>query len=180
MASLLEKAGEKATLIMLDGSPKYVSWYTESHQQRQEGGSTDSQNESFSLAYFGLVVANLDYVKSARELDSLASLDLKLKRVAELISQKTKFPIDTAQLAALTFYKKLKAAHLYKPERKLAATNVTLFKPTENYVKLAADYGLSEVVSSNVDIVTVKGDHRTILTGESVDKIASVLKSLTE
>nr|WLW11093.1 fatty acid synthase 1 [Sitodiplosis mosellana] len=179
MVSLLEKAGEKATLVMLDGSPKYVSWYTEAHQQRQEGGATESQNESFSLAYFGLVVANLDYVKIAKEIDSLASLDLKLKRVAELISQKTKFPLETVQLAASTFYKKLKAAHLYKPERKLAS-NVTLFKPTENYVKLAADYGLSEVVSSKVDIVTVKGDHRTILTGESVDKIATVLAALAQ
>lgn len=144
MVSLLEKAGEKATLVMLDGSPKYVSWYTEAHQQRQEGGATESQNESFGFAYFGLVVANLDYVKVAKEIDGLASVDLKLKRVAELVSQKTKFPVETVQVAASTFYKKLKAAHLYKPERKLSS-NVTLFKPTENYVKLSADYGLSEV-----------------------------------
>lgn len=145
MVSLLEKAGEKASLVMLDGSPKYVSWYTEAHQQRQEGGATDSQNEAFGLAYFGLVVANLDYVKTARELDGCATMELKLKRVAELIGQKTKFPIDTIQLAALTFFKKLKASHNYKPERKLTVSPVTLFKPTENYVKLAADYGLSEV-----------------------------------
>lgn len=147
MVSLLEKAGEKATLVMLDGSPKYVSWYTEAHQQRQEGGATDSQNEAFALAYFGLVVANLDYIKTAKELDANPSLETKLKRVAELIAQKSKYPFDTAQLAASTFYKKLKAAHNYKPERKLTASNVTLFKPTENYVKLSADYGLSEVNS---------------------------------
>lgn len=146
MVSLLEKAGEKASLVMLDGSPKYVSWYTEAHQQRQEGGATDSQNEAFGLAYFGLVVANLDYVKTARELDGCPSMEMKLKRVAELIGQKTKYPADaTTQLAALTFFKKLKASHYYKPERKLATSPVTLFKPTENYVKLAADYGLSEV-----------------------------------
>lgn len=146
MVSLLEKSGEKATLVMLDGSPKYVSWYTEAHQTRLEGGTTtESQNEAYGLAYFGLVVADLDYVKTAKELDSLATLPLKLKRLAELIGQKSKFPSETVELAALTFYKKLKAAHLYKPERKLTNTNVTLFKPTENYVKLAADYGLSEV-----------------------------------
>lgn len=146
MVSLLEKSGEKATLVMLDGSPKYVSWYTEAHQQRQEGGASDSQNEAFGLAYFGLVVANLDYVKTAKELDATPTLESKLKRVAELIGQKTKFPTDTVELAASTFYKKLKAAHNYKPERKLTASNVTLFKPTENYVKLSADYGLSEVI----------------------------------
>lgn len=145
MVSSLEKAGEKAALVMLDGSPKYVSWYTEAHQQRQEGGATESQNEAFGLAYFGLVVANLDYVKTAKELDSLASFELKLKRIADLISQKSKFSSETAQLAASTFFKKLKAAHNYKPERKLTTSIVTLFKPTENYVKLSADYGLSEV-----------------------------------
>lgn len=144
MVSLLEKAGEKATLVMLDGSPKYVSWYTEAHQQRKES-ATEAQHESYGLAYFGMVAANLDYVQTAKELDSLASLDMKLKRLAELIAPKTKCPPETVQLAAVTFYKKLKASHLYKPERKLAASNVTLFKPTENYVKLAADYGLSEV-----------------------------------
>lgn len=145
MASLLEKTGEKTTLVMLDGSPKYVSWYTEAHQQRQEGGATQSQNEAYGLAYFGMVAANLDYVKTAKELDTLPSFELKLKRVAELISQKMKYPVDTVQLTTLTFYKKLLAAHIYKPERKLTTSNVYLVKPTENYVKLSADYGLSEV-----------------------------------
>lgn len=37
-----------------------------------------------------------------------------------------------------------------------------------------------QVVASQVNIVTVKGDHRTILTGESVDKIATVLTSLAQ
>lgn len=146
MVSLLEKTGEKATLVMLDGSPKYVSWYTEAHQTRLEGGTTESQNEAYGLAYFGMVVANLDYIKTAKALESLPSLELKLKHIAELTIQKTnKYSTENVQLAAVTFYKKLKAAHLYKPERKLTATNVTLFKPTENYVKLSADYGLSEV-----------------------------------
>lgn len=145
MVCLLEKLGEKATLVMLDGSPKYVSWYTEAHQQRVEGGGSQAQGESYGLAYFGMVAANLDYVQTAKELEACATMELKLKRIAELITQKTKFPADVVEISALTFYKKLLAAHLYKPENKLTATNVTLVKPTENYVKLAADYGLSEV-----------------------------------
>lgn len=164
MVSLLEKTGEKATLVMLDGSPKYVSWYTEAHQTRLEGGTTESQNEAYGLAYFGLVVADLDYVKTARELEALPSLELKLKRIAELIGQKSsKFPAETVQTAAVTFYRKLKAAHLYKPERKLAASNVTLFKPTENYVKLDADYGLSEVSCFFMKILNENHDFFDIL-----------------
>jgi len=79
---------------------------------------------------------------------------------------------------ALSFYNKLKAAHNYKPTAKVASP-VTLIKPTENYAKLSADYGLSEVCTSKIDIVTVNGDHRTILTGDSVEKIATVLEQLT-
>lgn len=145
MVSILEKIGEKATLVMLDGSPKYVSWYTEAYQQRKEGGATLSQNEAFALAYFGMVAANLDYVKTAKEIESMATFELKLKAIAELISAKSKYPFETVHVAALKFFNKLVASHNYKPERKLTTSKVTLFKPTENYVKLAADYGLSEV-----------------------------------
>lgn len=144
MVSFLEAVGEKATLVMLDGSPKYVSWYTETHKSRVEGGSTLAQDEAYSLAYFGMVLANLDYVKTAKELEALATFEDRLQRVAELISQLTKYPADIVKVTTLTFYKKLLAAHTYKPERKVTS-NVTLIKPTENYVKLSTDYGLSEV-----------------------------------
>lgn len=154
MVSLLEKAKEKATLVMLDGSPKYVSWYTDAQQQRLEGGATEAQGESHALAYFVLVTANLSYSQTAKELESLPTFDARLDRVADLINVATKYPVDTVRLTALTFYRKLYAAHNYKPERKLTS-NVTLVKPTENYVKLAADYGLSEVNTIDEILATI-------------------------
>lgn len=36
-----------------------------------------------------------------------------------------------------------------------------------------------QVCSSKLDIVTITGDHRTILTGNSADEIAKVLEKLT-
>lgn len=54
------------------------------------------------------------------------------------------FPKLQISSCALSFYKKLLAAHNYKPESKVKS-NVTLIKPTENYAKLSTDYGLSEV-----------------------------------
>lgn len=206
MVLQLEAAGEEATLVMLDGSPKYVSWYTEAHQHRKK-----HDDEAYALAYFGMVISGIHYLTTAKELNLLPTFELKLKRIAELVAEKTKFTAEIVELGALAFYKKLYAAHIYKPERKLTSTHVTLVKPTENYVKLAADYGLSEVgrlfphlshmlelhqlepifklqifhksvqvVGTPLNIVTVKGDHRTILTGDSVEKIASVLTGLTQ
>lgn len=94
MVSWLEKSGDKATLVMLDGSPKYVSWYTEAHQSRVDGGSTDAQNEAYALSYFGMVCSNIDYAKTTRELEPLPSFEARLKRVAELISAQTKYQLD--------------------------------------------------------------------------------------
>lgn len=55
------------------------------------------------------------------------------------------------ELTALAFYKKLLAAHNYKPTTKVNSP-VTLIKPTENYAKLSADYGLSEVMLKKMSV----------------------------
>ncbi|XP_031628631.1 fatty acid synthase-like [Contarinia nasturtii] len=176
MVVLLEKFGEKATLFMIDGSPKYTKWYMETHRKRIEG-TTELQFQSYMLAYFGFIVAKLDIIQTTKALDSLASFDMKLKRISELICPKTKFSSETIQLAADALIKKLVIAHVYEPDHKISTTNVILFKSTENDVQLTADYGLSEIVTSKINIISIKGNHRTILTGESLDKIASILKA---
>lgn len=98
MVSLLEKNGEKASLVMLDGSPKYVSWYTESHKSRVDDGSTAAQNEAYALAYFGMVASNIDYAQTSGELASLPSFEARVTRLAELISAATKHPVDIVSI----------------------------------------------------------------------------------
>lgn len=98
MVALLEKSGEKSGLVMLDGSPTYVSWYTEQHKQRVAGGSTTSKDEAYGLSYFGMVCANLDYASTARELEALQSFDHRLKRLTELIKAATKHPADVVSM----------------------------------------------------------------------------------
>lgn len=60
MVSQLENEGETCKLVMLDGAPRYVSWYTEVHKQKK---SSKVEEESYALAYFGLVCGKLDYTK---------------------------------------------------------------------------------------------------------------------
>lgn len=55
-----------------------------------------------------------------------------------------------------------------------------LFETNKTKFRLFFLFFYLQVVTSQVNIVTVQGDHRTILTGESVEKIATVLKTLTE
>lgn len=92
MVALLEKSGESAKLVMLDGSPHYVSWYTYQHKQRTASGSTKNTDEAHGLAYFGMVCADLDYAQTARELEKLPSMENRLNQIAKAIHAKTKYP----------------------------------------------------------------------------------------
>lgn len=63
MVSQLEKSKEKCTLLMLDGAPTYVNWFTEVYKKKFGGNPTVTQDEAYGLAYFGMVLANMDYTK---------------------------------------------------------------------------------------------------------------------
>ena len=62
----LENADEKCKLIMLDGSPSYISFYTEAQLQRNATGRSpvgqnSSKDEAYAFAYFAMVCGKLDY-----------------------------------------------------------------------------------------------------------------------
>lgn len=145
MGTLLENAGEKSTLVMLDGAPRYLFSRMELYQQQATDTSAMSKESAIAMAFYLMVFGNIQYVKMSKELDGIASLDLKLKHVSKSIAQKTKFPVDAVQLAAISFAKKMIFAHDHKPKRKLTDSNVILFKPNQNDMRRSHDYGLSEV-----------------------------------
>ena len=66
-----------------------------------------------------------------------------LEKMIELIGE-TPFTDDDLKIAGFLFFKKLRAANLYKPAGTLRG-QVTLFKAKDNFVKLNKDYGLSKV-----------------------------------
>lgn len=151
MATLLENAGEKATLVLVDGSPEYVRWNINGYLQSlkdvigADGDAYSLESTAILLAFYKFIFVQYDYVKMAHELVEFVSFDAKLKHITELIAHKTNFPLDTVELAALSYYKKTKASTNYKPNRKLTATNVILFRTNDDHEKLSDDYGLSEV-----------------------------------
>lgn len=61
MVTQLENAGESCKLVMIDGAPRYVSFYTEVHKQKKSDDT--AQDEAYALAYFGWVCGKLDYTK---------------------------------------------------------------------------------------------------------------------
>ncbi|XP_055591636.1 fatty acid synthase [Uranotaenia lowii] len=179
MVAQLEKSKETCRLLMLDGSPRYVSWYTETQKQRNANGEVvQAEDEAFALAYFAMVCGKLDYHKTAQELVTSKSWDARLTKCAEMV--RTKLPQYSQQLleaTAKSFVHKIVASHLYKPTSKITCP-VKLVKPTENYAKLQGDYGLSELCTKEVKVVTVKGDHRSMLAGDSMNEISKLIQEL--
>ena len=90
MVAQLEAAKEQCSLIMLDGSPRYVSWYTESQSKKTSISGSPAQAEAYCLAYFAMVAGNLHYTTVAKELEILNSWEDRLNAVAELVAKETK------------------------------------------------------------------------------------------
>lgn len=146
---------QKVSLVLLDGSPTYVSSYTGAYKARQ--GPTDAaSDEAHALAYFSLVFSNLDYVKTAQELETLPSWEERLAKCTSLLATSTGFAEKQLALAATSFYKKLRAADAYKTMNKVEGC-VTLVRASENYAKISDDYGLQ-----SVSFVTYKSEVKFI------------------
>lgn len=90
----LEKQGDSAKLIMIDGSPKYVNWFTNAQRMRldQHGKVSLEEEESMGLAYFALVVANLTYAPIVQTLVPLKTFADRIDAVSDLVAKATKHP----------------------------------------------------------------------------------------
>ncbi|XP_059618857.1 fatty acid synthase [Phlebotomus argentipes] len=177
IASQLEKENEKSTLILLDGSPSYVSTQTRLQRQRSTIAGSQAHDEAYSLAYFALVAAQLNYSAVGKELEILPTYEDRLRRCAELIHDVTKHNHELISVTATTFFKKLVAGDSYQPSMKIKA-DVTLVKCTSGVTKFSEDYDLSEICEKAVDVHVVEGNHRTFLTGESVQKVAEIVQKI--
>lgn len=92
MVLQLEREKQNAHLVMLDGAPKYVNWYTTTFKQRLN--TSDDQNEAYGLAYFGMVVANIDYSLVAKILLTIPTWEGKVAKCAEIVGAEINQPAD--------------------------------------------------------------------------------------
>lgn len=88
----LERLGDRVQLVLLDGSPKYMRWFTQASRSRVgiNGVVSASIEEAFVLAYFGFVCVNLDYHGTAMNLARLNTFDDRLDAIAQMIGQLSK------------------------------------------------------------------------------------------
>ncbi|KAH1002410.1 hypothetical protein HUJ04_008498 [Dendroctonus ponderosae] len=172
MGVLLEKEGEKVRLFFIDGSPSYVATHT--GKARSKIRQSEVAEESEALCFFILQFKEVDQQKVVQELAGLKSLNERVVRTVQILEKATPFSGEQVSAAALSFFLKLKAADQYKPVEKFSGS-VTLVKAKDNFVEYDEDYGLSKVCKSKPVIEVLSGNHRSILTGNTVEQLANIL-----
>lgn len=118
MVAQLEAQKESCSLIMLDGSPRYVSWYTESQSKKTSISGSPAQAEAYCLAYFAMVAGNLHYTTVAKELEILSSFEERLNACAEIVAKETKHDKALVSNPNLDFFlKEINWNHFLAPFR---------------------------------------------------------------
>uniref|UniRef100_UPI0037E9BFCC fatty acid synthase n=1 Tax=Semicossyphus pulcher TaxID=241346 RepID=UPI0037E9BFCC len=167
-------------LFLFDGSHSYVAAYTQTYRAKLTPGK-ESEAETEALCAFIQQFTGIEYNKLVETLLPLSDLAARVNVAVDLITTSHKnISKDFLHFAASTFYPKLMAADIYKPETKYHG-NVTLLraKASSDYGQsLGADYKLSEVCDGKVSVHVVEGDHRTLLEGEGVESISSIIHGL--
>ncbi|XP_037093774.1 LOW QUALITY PROTEIN: fatty acid synthase-like [Pollicipes pollicipes] len=179
MAAQLERSGRPAprALVLLDGSPSYVSQITSSYARKYTDQPTQAAGEADALSMTAVSLVNSDYSKLRAELIALPSVDERIGHVTAVLAGSGRFS-DTEPLQEIVHRMLLRilAGHAYQPQGQLS-TPVTLVKAQHNDrgAALGEDYQLSQFCSGPVTVHSVAGNHVTFLKGSSAGRVAALL-----
>ncbi|XP_018303406.1 fatty acid synthase [Mycetomoellerius zeteki] len=175
MTLQLESAGENVILNLIDGSLAFVRQQCDMIGKLEEMKNITSEGCMKALAYFIIQFNKTISFTQAYEYLKQSNSDVEMfDKMIEVIGN-TPFVQDDLKIAGYLLFKKLAAAVIYDPNKKIKGP-VTLIKAAENFLHLEKDYGLSNVCTQPLRIEEVYGNHRTILLGESAKRIASFLR----
>ncbi|XP_041672485.1 fatty acid synthase [Cheilinus undulatus] len=170
-------------LFLFDGSHSYVAAYTQSYRAKLTPGK-ESEAETEVMCAFIQQFTGIEYNKLVEALLPLSDLAARVNVAVDMITSTHKnannISRDMLHFAASTFYHKLMAAEGYRPVTKYHG-NVTLLRAksgNEYGQSLGADYKLGEVCDGKVSVHVIEGDHRTLLEGEGVESISSIIHGL--
>ncbi|KAK0084976.1 hypothetical protein PV325_006291 [Microctonus aethiopoides] len=176
MALQLEALGESVALHLIDGSPDFVTMHSQSigRHATDSGTNLTTDGERKALAFFiRQLNAEVNFLKVYGTLREISDHEEMMNKVLELIGT-TPFDGEDIKVAGLLFFKKLLAANTYRPAGKFMGA-ITLIKATDSFMSLGHDYGLAEYCNESVRVEELLGNHRTIMTGDSLKKIAEFL-----
>ncbi|XP_063924750.1 fatty acid synthase-like [Zophobas morio] len=162
LVSLLEDRGIFGTVILIDGSPTYLSSSVKENMGRED---TELQMaivyKVFSIVIpFDVLSEHQGALLKAKDLEQ--RIDVALALIPSEVPNKQKLDKQDKQIP-VALYKRLKAIMNYTFGEKKIKSLVHLLKAKYSLVDDDDDYQLSKVSENLPQVVTINGDHVTIL-----------------
>ncbi|KAJ3652440.1 hypothetical protein Zmor_018404 [Zophobas morio] len=173
LMSLLETRCYTGTVILIDGSPTYSS----SAVKRNFECENDVKFQMAVLNKVLSFVIPFDVLSEYQEaLLKAKDLEQRIDVALALIPPETINKEKLEKQAPLTLYKRLQAMMNYTFRNKKIKSLVHLFKAKYPLVDDDHDYQLSKVCENLAQVVTINGDHVTILNNpELVDGVSNIV-----
>ncbi|KAJ8950730.1 hypothetical protein NQ318_011221 [Aromia moschata] len=196
MGLQLESEGERVTVISIDGSPVYVKSTLRDGFVRQ--GKSMDKSKMAILTNFSAAFSNVDHEKVLTLLENTAGWEKQIKAVSDIISKETGLPSAEVSISADRFYKRCHAAYFYEPNGVLRGKLLLIRRENNEYISVD-DYDLQKrsrtgwasyrayaspgalagsVCKQKVEVLKLKGDHRSILLGENTKTISEKINEI--
>jgi fatty acid synthase len=176
----LEKESNKVgSLVLLDGSHRYVTAQTKSYQTKREitNGAMNVEGESDSLCTYLNMMINIDYKKERETMMGLKDLDERVKYAVKLLSTELPKISENAMSKAMnSFYRKLIASDVYEPKGKLATAPLLIRASTNDMLTtLGEDYQLNQISRNPAVVHSVEGSHQSFIKGRSAEDVSEII-----
>lgn len=172
MVEALEASGKKGSIVMIDGSPLFISkLLNQVVPDKSEGLS--SRIEDLVLSTSVRVLAPDEFKTFSKRILEHATWESKLALAIDVIKTKSIYSVEygSKMLAALIGRIKM-GLEADKMTSKIRQSKLSLVKATELSVKsLKEDYGLGQFSSTKIDISSVEGNHSSILRNPDLIKL---------
>lgn len=155
-------------LIMLDGSPKQTKLMIEKYVEQFNLEDPKLQHIGACLMFMSQLIS-IDTSAVQNELNELPNREAVNKHVAELITSNGGIDcnVEDVEYAVNSYSSKMQLLKNYEVEGKRDGATC-LFKAEEALIKgdfeWINDYGISEIVTGEILVKTLKGNHKSFLT----------------
>ncbi|XP_044260170.1 fatty acid synthase-like [Tribolium madens] len=161
IAQMLETKGFIGKIVLIDGSPHY----TKESILHFAPGETEAEIETMLLYnILGTVLPIEILEKSKTDLIKCSNFDERINKARALIPEELTDKQKLEKQAAVTLQQRFKSIRCYTFSGKKIKSFVKLYKPEIPLVSgVDDDYKLAQLCDNQIEIMTVGGDHMTML-----------------
>ncbi|CAG9832341.1 unnamed protein product [Diabrotica balteata] len=169
---LLENKGYIGDVVVVDGGPSFVKKLTQPFSTLSE-----AEFETSIVCHLMSFTLSSEIISKHQEkMVKCSTWNERLDLGEEILKQNdiSEESIAFKRYLANGFYNHAKLAMNYEQSFKKIKSKITLIAPEESIIKdIEADRGLSTIATSEVGIITAKGNHVTVLENEEIGEIVN-------